>query len=167
MVKLEASTVSDKDLLSKHIMELMNYHRRLNNAPKKYWCTLLEAQNTFLNWVNSGDLFKIVNDNNLLGFLYVKHLSTSVSVLEDFYLKSEFRGQGFGKVAMNQLDRLLESKNVSSLLVDVQPKNKMALDLYVELGFDHLNMIQLRKNYDTRLNKEEKVSIVSHDLKMY
>jgi len=68
---------------------------------------------------------------------------------------------------MNQLDVLLQSMNISSLLVDVQPKNQRAIDLYVELGFDHLNMIQLRKNYDIRLNKEEVINIVNHNMKLY
>jgi len=167
MLKLELSNESDKDIMSDFILDLMNHHRRLNNAPKEYWCTLAEAKDMFTNWVKSGAVYKIENDNTVIGFMYVKHLSTSVSVLEDFYIQSEYRGQGVGKLAMNQLDVLLQSMNISSLLVDVQPKNLRALDLYVELGFDHLNMIQLRKNYDTRLNKEEEINIVNHNMKLY
>lgn len=167
MLKLELSNESDKDIMSKFILDLMNHHRRLNDAPKEFWCTLAEAQNMFTSWVNSGSLYKIEKDKSVLGFMCLKHLSTSVSVLEDFYIQSEYRGQGVGKLAMSQLDVLLQSMNISSLLVDVQPKNHRALDLYVELGFDHLNMIQLRKNYDTRLNKKEEIHIVNHNMKLY
>jgi len=40
MLKLELSNESDKDIMSDFILDLMNHHRRLNNAPKEYWCTL-------------------------------------------------------------------------------------------------------------------------------
>jgi len=92
MLKLELSNESDKDIMSDFILDLMNHHRRLNNAPKEYWCTLEEAKDMFTNWVKSGAVYKIENDNTVIGFMYVKHLSTSVSVLEDFYIQSEYRG---------------------------------------------------------------------------
>lgn len=57
----------------------------------------------------------------------------------------EYRGNGIGKLAMKKLDELMVDKKVISMFVDVIPRNTGAIKLYKECGFDHLNIIQLRK----------------------
>ena len=58
-------------------------------------------------------------------------------------------------------------RGVVSMLVDVIPRNTSAIRLYRQCGFDHLNIIQLRKNYDERLNKKDDIEILGFNFKKY
>ncbi|MDO7205796.1 GNAT family N-acetyltransferase [Paraclostridium bifermentans] len=93
-------------------------------------------------------------DNELVGFFYVRFGGQNVAWLEDLFIIEGYRNKGIGKIAMQKLDELMIEKGVVSMFVDVIPRNTSAIRLYRECGFDHLNIIQLRKNYDERLNKK-------------
>ncbi|MCG4676516.1 GNAT family N-acetyltransferase, partial [Blautia obeum] len=68
-------------------------------------------------------------------------------------------------IAMQKLDELMIERRVVSMFVDVIPRNTSAIKLYRECGFDHLNIIQLRKNYDERLNKKDDIEILGFNFK--
>lgn len=68
---------------------------------------------------------------------------------------------------MKKIDELMAEKNVVSMFVDVIPRNTGAIKLYKEFGFDHLNMIQLRKNYNKRLDKNDEVELLGFNFKKY
>lgn len=68
---------------------------------------------------------------------------------------------------MQKLDELMIARGVVSMFVDVIPRNTSAIKLYKECGFDHLNIIQLRKNYDKRFNKKDNVEILGFNFKKY
>lgn len=53
------------------------------------------------------------------------------------------------------------------MFIDVIPRNTSAIKLYSECGFNHLNMIQIRKNYDKSLNKSEDIEILGFKFKKY
>ncbi|OPJ63603.1 hypothetical protein [Clostridium oryzae] len=111
-----------KELFSvtaKMITQLMNYHRKLNNAPKEYWQIDEESEEDLKCWTKEGTVYNI----------------------------------------------LLEG--VVSMFVDAIPRNTGAIKLYRECGFDHLNLIQLRKNYDKNLDKKEEIDILGFNFKKY
>lgn len=58
-------------------------------------------------------------------------------------------------------------RGVVSMLVDVIPRNTSDIRLYRQCGFDHLNIIQLRKNYNERLNKKDDIEILGFNFKKY
>ena len=68
---------------------------------------------------------------------------------------------------MQKLDELMIEKNVVAIFVDVIPRNTGAIKLYRDFGFNHLNLIQLRKNYDKILDKDEDVEILGFNFKKY
>jgi len=68
---------------------------------------------------------------------------------------------------MELLDTKLREEGLTALFVDVIPRNERALDFYRSCGFDHLNMLQLRKNYDSRLDKQDVVDILGRTFKKY
>ena len=103
----------------------------------------------------------------MVGFFYVRFGGNNVAWLEDLYISEEFRGQGIGKKAMAILDEIMREKTVTAMFVDVIPRNTSAIKLYRESGFDHLNMIQLRKNYDERLDKDEDIDVLGFQFKKY
>ena len=122
---------------TKMITGLMNYHRNLNNAPKEYWQTDEESKEALNEWKENGVVYNIFLDDKAVGFFYVRFGGQDVAWLEDIFI------------------------------VDVVPRNTNAIKMYRECGFDHLNIIQLRKNYDKRLNKEDEVEILGNKFKKY
>jgi ribosomal protein S18 acetylase RimI-like enzyme len=152
---------------AKMITELINYHRRLNNSPKEYWQTDEQSIESLQEWKEQGTVYNVFVDNKAAGFFYVKFGGQNVAWLEDLFILESYRGRGIGKSAMRKLDELMAMKNITSMFVDVIPRNESAIKLYRECGFDHLNLIQLRKNYDKRLDKDEDVEILGFSFKKY
>lgn len=152
---------------AKMLTELMNYHRKLTNAPKEYWQTDEESEKTLREWINEGSIYNIFLDETPVGFFYVRLGGQNVAWLEDMFILEGYRGKGLGKFAMKKLDELMIEKNVVAMFVDVVPRNTSAIKLYKECGFDHLNLIQLRKNYDEKLNKNDDIDILGFNFKKY
>lgn len=154
-------------ITAKMITELMNYHRKLNNAPKEYWQTDEQSEETLRGWIKEGTVCNVFLDDEPVGFFYVRFGGQDVAWLEDLFILEQYRGKGIGKYAMQKLDELMIKKNVVAMFVDVIPRNTDAIKLYREFGFNHLNIIQLRKNYDKRLDKEDDVEILGFNFKKY
>jgi hypothetical protein len=47
---------------AKMITELMNYHRKLNNAPKEFWQTDEESIETLKKWQGTGTVYNVYKD---------------------------------------------------------------------------------------------------------
>ncbi len=155
------------DTTVKMITDLMNYHRKLTNAPKEFWQTDEDSAKTLKEWQAIGTVYSILLEDNSVGFFYIRFGGQNVAWLEDLYISEEYRGKGVGKLAFKKLDELMKEKGVITMFVDVIPRNTSAIKFYTECGFDHLNMIQLRKNYEDRLNKTEEIEILGFKLKKY
>lgn len=149
------------------ITNLMNYHRRLTNSLKEFWTTDEESEKSLRAWQAEGSVYNLCLDGNIVGFLYIRYGGKDAAWLEDLYIDEAYRSQGIGKRAFEKLDELMKEKGIRGLFVDVIPRNTSAIEFYMNCGFDHLNMIQLRKNYDERLNKTEEVEILGYKLKKY
>ncbi|MCG7844871.1 MAG: hypothetical protein MIO90_05515 [Methanomassiliicoccales archaeon] len=65
------------------------------------------------------------------------------------------------------MERDMKEKGVLAMFVDVIPRNEDALRSYISSGFDHLNMVQLRKNLDKGLDKGEEIEVLGHRMKKY
>ena len=64
----------------------------------------------------------------------------------DFIVYEPFRGKGFGKQALQALDKLLISMDVESMGLHVFGHNTTAFELYKKMGFEITN-INMRKKY--------------------
>ena len=152
---------------TKMITKLMNYHRKLNNAPKEYWQTDEQSRATLNEWIEQGSVYNIFLDDIYVGFFYIRLGGQNVAWLEDLFILEEYRNKGIGKLAIQKLDELMIARGVVSMFIDVIPRNTSAIKLYKECGFDHLNIIQLRKNYDHILNKKDNIKILGFNFKKY
>lgn len=151
----------------KMITELMNYHRKLNNAPKEYWQTDEQSKGTLTYWKEKGVVYNIFLNNEVVGFFYVRFGGQNVCWLEDIFIMEQYRGNGIGKFAIKKLDELMKKNSVVAMFVDVIPRNTNAIKFYKECGFDHLNLIQLRKNYDKKLDKTDEINLLGFNFKKY
>ena len=62
----------------------------------------------------------------------------------DFIVNEPFRGKGYGKQALQALDKLLISMDVESMGLHVFGHNATAFELYKKMGFEITN-INMRK----------------------
>lgn len=167
MIKLEE--LEDKYIQGTIVMvkDFFNFHRKLTKAPEEFYITLKEAEETLHDWRKEGNVLNIFQDETLIGFVFLKFTENKTAFLEDIYIKEEFGGSGAGKKVLGEIDRMAAEKGIKSMFVSVIPRNVSALKFYIECGFDHLNMIELRKNYDKSLNKSEETEVLGYKLKKY
>lgn len=149
------------------ITDFFNYHRMLTDAPKKFWQVDDESANDLEEWLNDGEVYNIYVNEDIVGFVHIRYGGQAAAWLEDIYVKDQYRGKGIGRLTIAEIDKLMREKDIKAMFVDVIPRNTSAIKLYKQCGFDHLNMIQLRKNYDTTLNKDEDVELLGFKFKKY
>jgi len=56
--------------------------------------------------------------------------------VDEFYLRPDYRGRGWGRTTMAFLEDAARSLNVTALHLEVMQKNTTALELYRKLGFE-------------------------------
>lgn len=87
-INISINEINDSLFLdtTKMITELMNYHRKLNDAPKEYWQTDEQSRVTLDEWIKQGSVYNIFLDNELVGFFYVRFGGQNVAWLEDLFI---------------------------------------------------------------------------------
>ncbi|ERJ13557.1 GNAT family N-acetyltransferase [Haloplasma contractile] len=144
------------------ISKLAQYKKNKQDKRNDYFDQ--QSIRSLTKWCHEGTIYNIFHDQQLIGFCYVK-FTQDLAYLEDVYIKKDFLKDGISKKAFKALDQILKNKNVESLLVYVSPKNTRMLHFYRECGFDHLNQLQLKKNYNDHLNKHDNIEILGFDFK--
>ena len=72
----------------------------------------------------------------VIGYLWHSiKTSDSSTFIYDFYIADEYRGNGYGKQAISQLEALLVSIGINQIKLRVAYHNQRALALYQEVGF--------------------------------
>lgn len=166
-INIKPINKEDYKLTAGMIMEFFNYHRKLTNAPREFWETEEEAFEDLKAWLKEDEVYTIFLAENKVGFIHLRFGGQNVAWLEDIYVAEDYRGKGIGRRAIAEVDKLMEGRNIKSMFVDVIPRNINAMKLYRNCGFDHLNMIELRKNYDHNLDKNDHVEILGMDFIKY
>jgi len=96
-------------------------------------------------------IYSIVNEetNQKIGILWVEikmEESPRRAFGYDFIVYESYRGKGFGKQALQALDKILISMDVESMGLHVFGHNTTAFELYKKMGFEITN-INMRKKY--------------------
>jgi len=167
-MKIEFNVVEIiKDTDIKMVRDFFNFHRTLTKSDKEHYMSYETARETLDEWLKT-DNFRIVCVNDLVvGFIYYKLGGQDFAWLEDIFLKEEFRGKGYGKKIVSKFFKMLKTEGVVSCVVNVIPRNEVAIKFYIECGFNHLNMIELRVNFDSKYDKTEEIEILGHKLIKY
>ncbi|MCP4321031.1 MAG: GNAT family N-acetyltransferase [Alteromonadales bacterium] len=76
------------------------------------------------------------NSVKVVGYLWHSIKSSDSSTfIYDFYIEDKYRGNGYGKKAITQLESILVSAEVNQIKLRVAYHNQRALALYQEVGF--------------------------------
>lgn len=101
-----------------------------------------DLQRYFPNGVESKDHsllcieLDVEGDLTVIGYLWhCIDANDSSTFIYDFYIEDAFRGKGYGKAAMTQLETLLSVQNIKQIKLRVAYQNQRALALYQAVGF--------------------------------
>ncbi|XMB86761.1 GNAT family N-acetyltransferase [Mycoplasmatota bacterium WC44] len=149
------------------IKEFFNFHRRLTEAKGKYLMSFETAKETLNDWLKENIFRIIIVDEKEVGFIYYKTGGQDFAWLEDIFILEEYRGKGYGKKIVNKFFDVIKASGVVSCVVNVIPRNEAAIKFYISCGFDHLNMIELRVNFDKSFDKDDEIEVLGHKVYKY
>ena len=156
----------DRDPVVHMITELYNLHHRLASSTQRSPHTYRDSLRCLEEWEGKDhEVLCIWCEQGLAGFLTLRYEGQKAAWLREIYVLPEFRGRGTRSIALEQLDEMMIGKGIRSLFVDIVPGNEDTLSFYRDHGFDHLNMMQLRKSYDPVLNKGEEIEVLEHRMR--
>ncbi|MBN1110069.1 MAG: GNAT family N-acetyltransferase [Methanomassiliicoccales archaeon] len=167
-ISLRPMRTEDRLPVVRMITDFYNFHRRLTSSSQSYMQTDQDSLSCLEEWEGRDhEVLCIWCEHRLAGFLALRYGGHRAAWLEELYVLPEFRGRSTGSKALKRLDEMMMEKDILAMFVDVIPRNEEALRFYLDQGFDHLNMLQLRKNYDHSLDKEEEIEVLGHRMRKY
>ena len=88
--------------------------------------------------------YMIELNNDIIGKLNIEYNDNS-AFISGFGILPEFRGKGYGKIALKEALKLINEKNINQVGLDVSCKNDTALNLYKSCGFEEKSVMDYYK----------------------
>ncbi len=127
---------------------------------------LRRQKKTLEEWIKKDIVYYIILEEDIVGFIHISHKGPNVMIIEDIFILEEYRRKGVGKKVIYLLKEKVIDLGKTSLCVNVVPRNSEALDFYEAVGFDHLNMIELRMNFNNNDNRDREIKFLEHIYKI-
>ena len=88
-----------------------------------------------------GGIWLISYNNQIVGYIalcigYSIEFSGQDAFIDEFYLRSDYRGKGLGKQALDQIKILAKQRGLQALHLEVDRSNSRAQRLYANAGFE-------------------------------
>lgn len=130
---------SDTPLILQFIKELAEYENMLDEV--------IATEEVLQEWLfgkKKGEVIFAVLDGTEVGFaLFFHNFSTFLGkagiYLEDLYVKSEYRGYGYGKSLLKRLAQIALERGCGRLEWWCLDWNKPSIDFYLSLGADQMS----------------------------
>lgn len=107
-----------------------------------------ETLKDYNSWTASGHLFYLIKlGDKCIGFAHLASRGAQIDWLEDLFILPEYQRRGFGSQAVTMLETQVKQYS-ESLYIEVAARNLPAIKLYRKLGYDCLNTITIRKDFD-------------------
>lgn len=147
------------------------------NLIKEFWLChnndtqeLSETLEDYDNWNRAGHRFYLVKlDDEYIGFAHLGNRGAGIDWLEDLFILPKYQRQGLGSQVIKKLED--EVKQYSeSLYIEAAARNLAALKLYRNLGYDCLNSITIRKDFEKdsfSIISEETISGMNFEIRKY
>jgi ribosomal protein S18 acetylase RimI-like enzyme len=88
--------------------------------------------------------YMIELNNIAIGKINIEYNDNS-AFISGFGILPEFRGKGYGKIALKEALKLINEKNINQVGLDVSCKNDTALNLYKSCGFEEKSAMDYYK----------------------
>lgn len=149
-----------------YLKEYSNEQEKALDLIQMFWlCHNQETQresetlNDLKTWTSAGHKLYFVNYNGQnVGFVHLGSRGGDIDWLEDIFVLPEYQNQGIGTKAIQLVEKLVKEYS-TSLYIEAAARNEKAIRLYQKLGFDCLNTITIRKDFndDYECIKHEKI----------
>lgn len=135
--------LSDKTEYIEMMKEFYTSPAVLHSIPQEY------METTFDNIINETPYAKgyIIEDNGntagylLLSITYSNEVAGLVVLVEELFIKEEFRGKGIGGKVLMQIREMY--KDAKRFRLEVTKENAGAIKLYKNLGYESLDYLQM------------------------
>ncbi|MFM1541806.1 GNAT family N-acetyltransferase [Helcococcus ovis] len=130
----------------------------------------IEIEVDYKNWTDNGHkLFLVKVEKNYIGFAHLGNRGAKIDWLEDIFIIKEYQNNGIGSKVIKKLEKYVKEYS-QSLYIEVAARNLSAMRLYNKLGYDCLNTITIRKDFnedDFDIIKREKIDGYNFNIKKY
>lgn len=115
-----------------------------------------EVMDDFNLWTGKGHCFYfIMFHDRKVGFVHLGNRGAAIDWLEDIFVLPKYQNQGIGSQAIQLIETLVKEYS-DSLYIEAAAKNEKAIRLYHRLGFNCLNTITIRKDFNSEKFKKVK-----------
>lgn len=143
--KIEDAKEIDNMLTSLIQDERENYDKNINENYK--------VQNFYEKYIDNKDNCILVAKANkeILGYVYGfiqnngQVFNTKIAQLDAIFVKKEYRGNGIAQSLIQELTKWAKEQGASNLELSVCKENKMAINLYMNEGFEENKLILKKK----------------------
>lgn len=150
-IELVLTNDSSKETAYSLIHDFWKAHNQVDSS-------LEDCQRDYQAWTQTGHQIYLVKvEDEFIGFAHVGSRGAEIDWLEDLFVLPEFQGQGIGSQVITLLEEKVKRYS-ESLYIEVSARNLAAMKLYHRLGYDCLNTLTIRKDF----NPEKFISI-SHE----
>lgn len=137
------------------LIEYVNEQAEMKKLIKQFWLSHNhidqsdeEIEKDVKTWTKEGHrLFFIRYLNDNVGFLHLGNRGAEINWLEHIFVLAEFQGKGIGSKAIEKIESIVKTYS-DSLYIEAAARNQKAINLYRKLGYDCLNTISVRKDFD-------------------
>ena len=115
-----------------------------------------EANKNLIEWTKEGHILYFISvDNEYVGFVHLGSRGCEIDWLEDIFVLPEYQNKGIGTKAIQIVEEIVKEYS-ESLYIEVASRNINAIRLYHKIGYDCLNTLTIRKDFN--LEKQEVIS---------
>ena len=128
------------ELLNDLIVDEMKYDEFLDSSikVKDYYIDEIKNENNVL--------FGYFDNDNLVGYIYLKKNNESGYKIDALYVRPEFRNREIGTKLLQEGINYLKSKNAEFIDINVLKNNFAAYNLYKKCGFEDFKInMRLKK----------------------
>ncbi len=137
------------------LKQITQYEEQTARLIKAFWLahndylqTDEETAEDFSNWTAEGHRFYyITKDGCAIGFIHLGSRGANVDWVEDLFIMPDFQGHGYGSEALSLIENIVKEYS-ESIYLEVAARNLRALKLYHKNGYNCLNTVTVRKDFE-------------------
>jgi GNAT superfamily N-acetyltransferase len=131
---------------------IINFWKEHNNVIVSYE----DANENLREWTKEGHILYFISaDNKYVGFVHLGSRGCEIDWLEDIFVLPKYQRQGIGTRTIQIIEEMVKEYS-ESLYIEVASRNTNAIRLYHKIGYDCLNTITIRKDFN--VEKQEVIS---------
>ncbi len=131
----------EKDIACSLIKKFWKTHNNFNQSDE-------DASTDLSQWTKEGHRFYLIyKAAEAVGFVHLGSRGCAIDWLEDIFVLPEYQHQGIGTYVIRAVETEVR-KYSDSLYIEAAAWNQRAIALYQKLGYNCLNTITIRKDFD-------------------